>query len=36
MFNTPFKNGKTYADCFPNKGIGIRQHYPISTRSRAR
>lgn len=27
-FNTPFKNGKTYADCFPNGGIGIRQNYP--------
>src|SRR6185437_9663289 len=21
MFATPFKNGKTYADCFPNKGV---------------
>jgi L-cysteine S-thiosulfotransferase len=28
MFATPFKNGKTYGDCFPNKGIGIRQNYP--------
>jgi sulfur-oxidizing protein SoxA len=28
MFKTPFKNGKTYGDCFPNKGIGIRQNYP--------
>jgi len=28
MFETPFANGKTYADCFPNKGIGIRQNYP--------
>ena len=28
MFVTPFKNDKTYADCFPNKGIGIRQNYP--------
>jgi L-cysteine S-thiosulfotransferase len=28
MFATPFKNGKSYADCFPNKGIGIRQNYP--------
>jgi sulfur-oxidizing protein SoxA len=28
MFSTPFKNGKTYADCFPNKGVGIRQNYP--------
>jgi sulfur-oxidizing protein SoxA len=29
MFAKPFKNGKTYADCFPNGGIGIRQNYPI-------
>jgi len=28
MFATPFKNGKTYADCFPDGGIGIRQNYP--------
>ena len=28
MFETPFKNGKTYGDCFPNRGIGIRQNYP--------
>ena len=28
MFATPFRNGKTYADCFPNGGIGIRQNYP--------
>ena len=28
LFNTPFKNGKTYASCFPNEGIGIRQNYP--------
>lgn len=28
MFNTPFKNGKTYASCFKNDGIGIRQNYP--------
>jgi L-cysteine S-thiosulfotransferase len=28
MFATPFKNGKSYADCFPDKGIGIRQNYP--------
>ena len=28
MFSKPFKNGKTYGDCFPNKGIGIRQDYP--------
>ncbi|MGH6672337.1 MAG: sulfur oxidation c-type cytochrome SoxA [Xanthobacteraceae bacterium] len=28
MFDTPFPNGKTYADCFADKGIGIRQNYP--------
>src|SRR3977135_3693512 len=28
MFSTPFKNGKSYEDCFPNKGVGIRQNYP--------
>lgn len=28
LFERPFKNGKSYADCFPNGGIGIRQNYP--------
>jgi L-cysteine S-thiosulfotransferase len=28
MFATPFKNGKSYGDCFPEKGVGIRQNYP--------
>ena len=28
MFETPFANGKSYADCFPNDGIGIAQMYP--------
>jgi len=28
MFGKPFKNGKSYADCFANGGIGIRQNYP--------
>jgi len=28
LFNTPFKNGKTYASCFRNGGIGIKQDYP--------
>ncbi|HEY5719729.1 MAG TPA: sulfur oxidation c-type cytochrome SoxA [Gammaproteobacteria bacterium] len=28
LFNKPFKNGKTYASCFPNKGIGIADRYP--------
>ncbi len=29
LFETPFANGKSYADCFPNQGIGIRQNYPL-------
>lgn len=28
MFNKPFANGKSYADCFENGGEGIRQNYP--------
>ncbi|WP_024515948.1 sulfur oxidation c-type cytochrome SoxA [Bradyrhizobium sp. Tv2a-2] len=28
MFAAPFKNGKTYADCFENGGIGVRQNFP--------
>ena len=28
LFNQPFANGKSYADCFENGGIGIRQNYP--------
>jgi sulfur-oxidizing protein SoxA len=28
MFATPFKNGKSYGDCFPDKGVGVRQNYP--------
>ena len=28
LFNTPFANGHSYADCFENHGIGIRQSYP--------
>jgi sulfur-oxidizing protein SoxA len=28
LFNTPFANGQTYASCFKNGGIGIRQLYP--------
>ncbi|MEN8801671.1 MAG: sulfur oxidation c-type cytochrome SoxA [Thiogranum sp.] len=27
-FQTPFKNGKTYASCFRNDGVGIKQDYP--------
>ncbi len=34
LFNTPFKNGKTYADCFENGGIGIAQKYPKWDESR--
>jgi sulfur-oxidizing protein SoxA len=29
LFNAPFANGKTYASCFENGGIGIRQNYPF-------
>ena len=29
LFNTPFANGKSYADCFPNGGIGIAHRYPF-------
>lgn len=33
-YNKPFKNGKTYASCFKNGGIGIAQNYPyFDTRS---
>jgi sulfur-oxidizing protein SoxA len=28
FFNTPFANGKGYADCFESGGIGVRQNYP--------
>ncbi|MCS5558690.1 MAG: sulfur oxidation c-type cytochrome SoxA, partial [Oceanospirillaceae bacterium] len=28
LFNTPFANGNSYADCFDNGGIGIRQNFP--------
>jgi len=28
LFNTPFKNGKTFASCFRNGGIGIQGDYP--------
>jgi sulfur-oxidizing protein SoxA len=27
-FNKPFANGKTYADCFENGGIGVKQNFP--------
>jgi L-cysteine S-thiosulfotransferase len=28
LFEKPFANGKTFASCFDNGGIGIRQNYP--------
>ena len=28
LFKTPFKNAKTYADCFEKGGIGIAHTYP--------
>ena len=28
VFNTPFANGKSYADCFENGGVSIKQNYP--------
>ncbi len=28
LFNTPFRNGKRYADCFDKRGVGIAQTYP--------
>lgn len=28
LFHKKFANGKSYADCFKNGGIGIRQNYP--------
>lgn len=28
LFETAFANGNSYADCFENDGIGIRQNYP--------
>ena len=29
LYNKPFANGKTYADCFVNGGIGIAERYPF-------
>jgi sulfur-oxidizing protein SoxA len=34
MFNTPFANGKTYAECLPNGGKGTRQLYPYFDKDR--
>ncbi|MBS0531790.1 MAG: sulfur oxidation c-type cytochrome SoxA [Proteobacteria bacterium] len=36
LFAKPFKNGKSFADCFPNKGIGIRQNYPYFDEKRGK
>jgi sulfur-oxidizing protein SoxA len=36
MFNTPFKNGKTYASCFRNGGIGVRGDYPYFDEAKGR
>jgi sulfur-oxidizing protein SoxA len=36
MFNTPFKNGKTYASCFRNGGIGVRSDYPYYDKEKGR
>ena len=29
MWETPFKNGKTYADCLPNGGKNDRRQLPL-------
>ncbi|MEN8205799.1 MAG: sulfur oxidation c-type cytochrome SoxA [Pseudomonadota bacterium] len=29
LFNKPFANGKSYADCFTNGGVGIAERYPF-------
>jgi len=29
LFNKPFKNGKTFASCFKNGGIGVKSSYPF-------
>lgn len=34
LFETPFANGKTYASCFENGGMGIRQNYPYFDREK--
>ncbi|KPJ90521.1 MAG: hypothetical protein AMJ53_13350 [Gammaproteobacteria bacterium SG8_11] len=28
LFAKPFKNGKSYADCFPQQGVGVAHTYP--------
>lgn len=34
LFETPFRNGKTYAGCFPHQGIGIAGNYPYWDKTR--
>ena len=34
LFDKPFKNGKTYASCFPNAKKGMRQNYPYFDKKR--
>jgi sulfur-oxidizing protein SoxA len=34
IWDTKFPNGKTFADCFPNKGVKIAQSYPKWDESR--
>ena len=36
LFNTPFADGGSYADCFENGGIAIRQNYPKWDRENGR
>jgi len=36
LFNTPFKNGKTYANCFKNGGIGVKSDYPYFNKGTGR
>ncbi len=34
LFNTPFKNGKTYTSCFPKVNKGIKQNFPYFSKKR--
>ena len=36
MWSTPFKNGKTYADCLPNGGKMIAGNYPMFDESKGK
>ncbi|MCW8956404.1 MAG: sulfur oxidation c-type cytochrome SoxA [Gammaproteobacteria bacterium] len=35
LFNSPFKNGKGYINCFPNVNKGIKQNYPYFDTARS-